>query len=121
MEIRYCEYNELKPLFFMQKERVDFKYNPSTVYLGAFVDGNIVGLVAWQKIGNVLRYKTDCVLPNYRGKGIYSSLWRKRDELCNGISRSKTTAFCTPMSLGMYQSKGFFRVSERNGITFVEK
>jgi len=68
-----------------------------------------------------LRYKTACVIPKYRNRGIYSALFKKRDEICSTIHRSKITAFCTKMSLKMFESNGFFKVSERNMITFVEK
>lgn len=120
--IREVSHSELRPLFSMSKERVDFKKNSRTRYLGAFCEGKIVGCVGWQMIGSTLRYKTDCVLPEYRRRGIYSQLFSVRDERCSMIDKKKITAFCTPMSLPAYIGRGFRKIStSKAGIAFVEK
>lgn len=120
MKIRVVTYNDLEALKSMRNESVDLKYNPKTSYLGAFTDeGEIMGVVGWMKVGKNLRYKTDCVLPEYRGKGVYSRLWDEREFLCDKQA-AVTTAFCTKMSLGMYLAHGF-KVVRDGDIKFVTR
>jgi hypothetical protein len=104
----------------MAKESVDLKFNPKATYLGAFTDdGKIMGVVAWMRVGKTLRYKTDCVLPQYRGMGVYTKLWAEREFLCENQA-TLTTAFCTPKSLGMYLAHGF-KIVRDGGIKFVSR
>jgi len=106
-------------LHLMRKERVgDHTHN--TFYIGAFIDNKLVGMVGWMLIGRVLRYKSDYVLKEHRGKGIYYQLFKAREERCK--SRSLVyTAFCTEYSLPTYLKFGFKPKHNRNGITFVER
>lgn len=119
IEIRIVEYAELRPLFQLRGESVDIKENAKTTYLGAFINGRIVGVVGWMMFGKVLRYKTDGVLPQYRGMGIYSELWSKREQLCRGLAES-TTAFCTEKSLCKYLASGF-EIVRTGRISFVKR
>lgn len=119
IEMRVVNYNELKPLLSLRGESVDVKYNPKTTYIGAFMDGCIIGVVGWMMNGQVLRYKTDGVLPKYRGMGIYSKLWDERERMCRGKAKT-TTAFCTEKSLAKYIASGF-NVVRTGKITFVKR
>lgn len=122
MDIQKIDYRKALSLRCMEKESIDFKYYPNCEYLGAFVDGQLVGMVAWQMVGQSLRYKSDCVLPAFRKRGVYSALWKARDEATKDVKRASVTAYCTQMSLGMYLSKGFRQgKTNRYGITFVKK
>lgn len=122
MKIERIDYKKALALRCMEKESIDFKFYPNCQYLGAFVDGQLVGMVAWQMVGQSLRYKSDCVLPTFRKQGVYSALWKARDEATNDTKHSSVTAYCTPMSLGMYLARGFKQgKTNRYGITFVKK
>lgn len=125
MEIKPITYKETQKLSSMKHEQVEFRYNlPNCYYLGAYENGMLVGMVAWQimKNGNILRYKSDCVLPAYRKRGIYSALWKARDEATKNIKYELVTAFCTQMSIGMYLSHGFSQgKTNKNNVTFVKK
>lgn len=120
MKIEPITYNQLLLLKSLEKEGLDFKYYPKAVYLGAFVDGKLVGCVGLQRVGKAMRYKTDGVLPAYRGRGIYSELWKAR-EVMN--SEGTVTAYCTAKSLPMYLNHGFeaLSVNKKNGVTFVKR
>lgn len=120
IEIRKVSHSDVKLLSFMQNESVDFKDNGETHYIGAFVDGKIVGCVGYQFVGKVMRYKTDAVHPDYRNKGIYSKLWTVRELECRGKSNI-TTAFCTKKSVHQYLKNGFEAQSKRGEITFVKR
>lgn len=120
MTIRAVTYQDLEAFKSMRGESVDLKYNPKTSYLGAFThEGEIMGVVGWMRVGKNLRYKTDCVLPEYRGMGVYSALWKEREFLCENQA-SVTTAFCTGMSIGMYLAHGF-KVVRDGRIKFVSR
>ena len=104
------------------RERVDSKVIEGTQYLGAIVKNKLVGVVGWLKIGNVLRYKSDCVSPNFRGNGIYQMLFEERDKYCKNMAVRKVTAFCTDKSVNTYLRHGFCSIRVgKNGITFVQR
>lgn len=122
MRIEKIDYKKALSLKCMEKESIDFKFYPNCQYIGAFVDGQLVGMAAWQMVGQSLRFKSDCVLPAFRRQGIYSALWNERERLTNEVKRESVSAYCTPMSLGMYLSKGFVKgKTNKYGITFVKK
>lgn len=113
--------DQLRPMMVLKKERVDITWNPAVNYLGAYEDGKLVGVVGCQRLGNhLLRYKSAGVLKEYRGKGIYTLLWKERERRYN-TGKDTITAFCTEQSLPMFLKHGFRRISERNGITFVKR
>lgn len=116
---KIVKYKEVEQLKCMKKEGVDIKDDHKTTYLGAFYDNKLVGVVGWRMLGNVLRYKTDFVLKEYRGKGIYSKLWKEREDLCDGKNRT-VTAFCTEKSISMYLSCGF-KVFKEGRVKFVKR
>lgn len=119
---RFVSYNEIKEaLKGMSKEHVALSDDNKTAYIGAFVGDRLVGCVGFVLYGKKLRYKTDFVHKDFRGKGVYSLLWKRRDEESAKIGSYTKTAFCTTMSIGMYLAHGFIRLRERNGIAFVEK
>lgn len=104
-----------------RSEHVDFKPNAETRYIGAFIEGSLVGIVGWQRVGSTMRYKGDCVAKEHRGNGIYRMLFEEREKRCKGICDT-TTAFCTRLSIGTYLKKGFEIVSEnKNEIKFVRR
>lgn len=122
MNIERIDYKKALSLRCMEKESIDFKFYPNCQYIGAYEDGRLVGMVAWQMVGQSLRYKSDCVLPAYRKRGIYSALWKARDEATKDTKCESVTAYCTPMSIGMYLSRGFVQgKTNKFGITFVKK
>lgn len=122
MKIERIDYQKALELKSLEKESIDFKFYPNCQYIGAFEDGRLVGMVAWQMVGQSLRLKSDCVLPAYRKRGVYTQLWAAREKATDGIRRASETAYCTSMSLGMYLSKGFVKgKTNKYGITFVKR
>lgn len=121
VKTKIIQHADLFPLKELQKESVDFHFTPNTTYIGAFIGDKLVGVCGFAIIGSVLRYKTDGVLKEYRGKGIYSRLFNEREKMCKAIFKKRTTAFCTSKSVGMYLANGFIGQRARNGITFVTR
>lgn len=121
MEIRELTKEEVERLSCLRKERVNVKWDEKTMYLGAIHQGNPIGVVGCQRLGKRnLRYKTDGVLEAWRGMGVYTLLWRAREELCYTGSEI-VSAYCTEKSLACYLAHGFKALSVRNGITFVKR
>lgn len=105
-----------------RKEHVDSKKIEGTRYIGGICEGKLVGVVGYLFMGNTVRYKSDCVHPNYRGAGIYSALFAAREEKVRNMGYICITAFCTSMSLPLYLAKGFIIIRKNsNGIVFVRK
>ena len=125
MEVAIQEIDQAQAVQFCKqfvKEHVDAKFVNGAHYLGAFVHGKLVGCCGWVLLGSVLRYKGDCVLPNYRMNNIYEGMFYMRDARTQNIPHTKTTAFCTAKSLNTYLRHGFCSVTTKaNGITFVSR
>ena len=81
------------------------------------------GVVGWMQMSKGhIRYKTDFVFEKYRGKKIYSDLWKLRDYYTFIDKPSKISAYCTEMSLPKYIKEGFeIQSVGKNGITYVIK
>lgn len=88
-----------------------------------FDDYKPVAVVGWMEMSKGhIRYKTDFVLEKYRGKKIYSDLWKLRDYYTFISKPDKISAYCTEMSLPKYIKEGFEVQSVgKNGITYVIK
>lgn len=102
-----------------KKERVTFD-NPSGSSWWIAIDDDIdqvVGCVCSVEKGNITRFKSDFVLREYRGKGVYKILFSERLLETKSL---KITAFCTHFSLPTYLNNGFAPVSKNRDITFVE-
>lgn len=108
----------------LRKERVAItKQDTKTKYLGYFEDEQLVGVVGWLDMGNGhIRYKTDYVDSYFRGKGIYTHLYKSRNFLIFQNRVSYITAYCTPMSLPMYLKNNFKQLSiSKTGIAYVKQ
>lgn len=80
-----------------------------TEYLGAFVAGSLVGFVGKMVLpGNKIRFKSDWVMPFWRGKKVYMALFLNRlDEVKGSGYKGEVNAFCTQLSLPIYLKNGF--------------
>ena len=122
LDIKPISYQEVLKLSSMHKEQVDFKFYPNCHYLGAFLDGMLVGATAWQMVGKCVRYKMSCVLPQYRKQGIFTALWGARETATENIKCDRITGFATKMSAPMYKAKGFVAgKTNKFGVTFFKK
>ncbi len=106
------------------KERVAIKkQDPKTHYACVMNGIHPVAVVGWQEIkeGHI-RFKTDYVRMNFRGKGLYSALWDYRINLIfKEYDVHTISAYCTEMSLPKYLKENFLeRGVNRNGITYVK-
>jgi GNAT superfamily N-acetyltransferase len=118
-----CDYEVIKPFKTQcSKERVTLDNPSGSVWIAAFNDDKVIGFVCLVVTkARSARFKSDYVLPEYRGRGIYGRLFALRMALCGRLGVKKATAFCTPLSLPTYVKNGFQRKSVRGDITFVER
>lgn len=104
-------------------ERVTMENPHGSIWFGAFDDtGTVLGFACMVVKGQAARFKSDYVLPEHRGRGIATALMRLRLERCMDLSLTRATAFCTPLSLGIYLKHGFqAKGCNGRGITFVSR
>jgi hypothetical protein len=126
MKILASEHNKVYRKFakYLRKERVaiDRDNKTNTKYLIAEYEGNPIGVVGWCYIAdNHLRFKTDFIDKQFRGKKIYTDLWKERILITLSNKQVKIiSAYCTEMSLPKYIKEGFKIESVRNNITYVK-
>lgn len=115
ISIKRVHYSEIKPLVpLAEKERTTMANPHGAHWFGAFNGDEVVGCCcAVMGKGITARLKSDFVKEEYRGKGIYRRLFAARynHAMCKGYM--KFTAFCTPLSIGIYIEYGF-KASERS-------
>lgn len=108
----------------VKKERVTMDNpNGSVWFLAEDLDNNkIVGFVCIVISKNKnARFKSDYVIKEYRGNGIYEELFKVRLKYAAEQKVKKASAFCTPLSLGCYMKYGFSCVSNKKDIAFVKR
>jgi hypothetical protein len=129
MELRTLEisisqmtFNEIDPIIpFVRKGNMRVRNTNHTVWFGAKVGEELVGIVSCVIYETHIFYNTDFVKKEYRKKGIYSGLFTERDKFVAGLSRNLIKAKCTPFSVEQYLKNGFVATGKRKSITFVEK
>lgn len=105
---------------------IQLKRDSSTKYLGAYVDGKIVGFCGYMETAGHIRMKADYVVPSMRGKGIYSRLCEERERICLEIAAEKGykkfSAFSSKMSRETFKRFGFVEVKQvRERTAYMEK
>lgn len=89
------------------------------VWVLAYYDDEPVGVVALMPEGGSGRCKSDVVLPEMRGLGVYEVLSTKRIEIAKSMGLTSLTCFAGDMSYPMFVRSGFTVVSESSGIRFM--
>jgi hypothetical protein len=129
MELRIMEitisqmaFNEIDPIIpLVRKGNMRVRNTNQTVWFGAKVGEELVGIVSCVIYETYVFYNTDFVKKEYRKKGIYSRLFVERDKFVSGLDRNLIKAKCTPFSVNHYLKNGFVATGNRKSITFVER
>jgi hypothetical protein len=129
MELRIMEitisqmaFNEIDPIIpLVRKGNMRVRNTNQTVWFGAKVGEELVGIVSCVIYETYVFYNTDFVKKEYRKKGIYSRLFVERDKFVSGLDRNLIKAKCTPFSVNHYLKNGFVAIGNRKSITFVER
>lgn len=91
------------------------------VFIGAFDDLRLVGIVAYKKNGETIKLCSAMVQPQYRKKGIYSTLYALREREIAEIPHTKEVAYCTDKSVRMLLKHGFQITKKYKKSTKLEK
>lgn len=108
----------------INKSDLKTQYVMASVDLGRMFNDYVpAGVVGWLNLGKGhIRYKTGFVFEQFRGKKLYSNLWKLRDYYTFIDKPKKISAYCTKMSLPKFIKEGFEVQSvSKNGITYVIK
>lgn len=100
-----------------QDELLTFQKAEKTLYIGAYTeDDQLAGFVGILLSGSRTFFKNDYVLSQYRNRGVYTTLFERRLELCRKMSIRSAAAFVTDASLPTYVKYGA-SVHKRRGLT----
>ena len=81
-----------------------------------------IGVVGSFIKGGVARFRTDVVLPEYRGQGLYTMLFLLRQDYAQAQGCTQATTFSNLNSRPMYLKHGFVgQRPERNGVLYMVK
>lgn len=121
MKIIQLKYSDLKPYKSqVEKESVDLKES-WTMYIWAEIQGKLAGFVWVMKVWNNLRYKSDYVFDDFRGKWVYDNLFKAREEITAKLDMD-VTAFCTSKSIWTFLRYGFdIQSKNKNWFYFVKR
>jgi len=105
---------------------IQLKRDSGTKYIGAFVDGKIVGFCGYMETAGHIRMKADYVIPSMRGKGVYTRLFEEREAICTKLAKEKGykkfSAFSSKMSRGTFKKFGFIEIKQvRERTAYMEK
>lgn len=82
----------------------------------------VVGSACYVEKNGQARFKSDAVLPSYRGKGIYKLLSAARLQYAEEQCISRATCFSSADSRHQFLKDGFVQLREDdNGIAFMER
>lgn len=89
----------------------------------AICEGEVLGCVGTLIMNNKARFRTDVVLPEHRGKGIYSLLFMMRQYYAVAINCTEATAFSNRNSRPVFLKNGFIGSGKETsgGVLYMRK
>jgi hypothetical protein len=115
-------YEEISPIVpYVKETRMRVRNNENTVWFGAKLGDELVGVVSCVLRQAYVYYNTDFVRKEYRNKGIYARLFEERDKYVLTLNRDLIKAKCTRNSLNHYLKNGFVATGNGKSLTPVEK
>lgn len=86
-------------------------------------EGRMVACVGLLHRGWEARFKTDAVIPDFRGQGIYRLLFNLREGLAETLGCTEATTFSNAQSRPMYVKAGFTSTAKENpnGVLYMRK
>jgi GNAT superfamily N-acetyltransferase len=115
-------FEEIAPIVsYIKETRMRVRNNENTVWFGAKIGDELVGVVSCVLRKAYVYYNTDFVRKEYRNKGIYARLFEERDKYVLTLNRDLIKAKCTRNSLNHYLKNGFVATGNGRSLTPVEK
>lgn len=102
---------------------VTWDNNENHAWYVASLDGRQVACCGMFMKGGVVRYKTDVVLPEFRGQGLYRILFDLRQAYAINCGAHTATTFSNRESRHMYLKQGFEPAGEESeaGVLYMKK
>ncbi|MEH7180825.1 GNAT family N-acetyltransferase [Neobacillus vireti] len=115
-------FEEIAPIVpYVIKGRMRVRNTENTIWFGAKMGDEVVGIVSCVLRREYVYYNTDFVRKDYRSKGIYRRLFEERDKFVFTLNKDLIKAKCTPYSLNHYLKNGFIATAKGRSLTPVEK
>lgn len=122
LAISRMTFEEIAPIVpYVMAGRMRVRNNENTVWFGAKIGNEVVGVVSCVLRKGYVYYNTDFVRKEFRNKGIYARLFEERDKYVLTLDRDLIKAKCTPNSLKHYLKNGFTATAKGRSLTPVEK
>ena len=122
LTVSRMSFEEVAPIVpYVLKARMRVRNTENTVWFGAKIGDEVVGVVTCVLRRAYVYYNTDFVRHEYRKKGIYTRLFEERDKYVATLNTKLIKAKCTPYSLRQYLKNGFEETGKRKSLTYVEK
>jgi GNAT superfamily N-acetyltransferase len=120
--ISQMTFDEISPIVpYVLRGNMRVRNTEKTIWFGARLGEEIVGIVSCVVKETFVYYNTDFVRKEYRGKGIYNRLFEERDKYVATLNTNLIKAKCTPYSVRHYLKNGFVETGKRKSLTYVEK
>lgn len=89
----------------------------------AFKDSCAIACVGMFLRGTKARFKTDVVVPEYRGQHLYKMLFGMRETLAISLGATEVTTFSNRNSRPMYERSGFVAAGDESelGVLYMRK
>ncbi len=115
-------FEEIAPIVpFLIQGRMRVRNTENTIWFGAKLGDEIVGVVSCVLRRTYVYYNSDFVRKEYRKKGIYARLFEERDKFVLTLNSDLIKAKCTPNSLNHYLKNGFIATANGRSLTPVER
>jgi len=122
LTVSQMSFEEIAPIVpIVRKGHMRVRNTERTIWFGAKIDDELVGIVSCVLYEEYIFYNTDFVKKEFRNQGIYRKLFEERDKYASTLKTKKIKAKCTPYSIRYYLKNGFTVTGMRKSITFVEK
>ncbi len=118
-EISFREVLPLKEAF--EKESLKLRKTRATIWLGAYCEGKLAGVCAFRRTKYGIKCKSDLVLKEFRGRGVYRRLFEERLKRVRSMDAEKLYAYCNTNSRPMYETYGFKRKGRLKRYTYMER
>lgn len=122
LTVSQMSFEEIAPIVpYVINARMRVRNTENTVWFGAKLGNEIVGVVSCVLRRDYIYYNTDFVIKEYRNKGIYTRLFEERDKYAVTLNRDLIKAKCTRYSLNHFLKNGFKAIAIGRSLTPVEK
>lgn len=106
----------------MKKAGVVVEDSVGTLWIGAFIDGELGGVTALTPSKTSARIRSSYVDPKFRGQRVYQSMVAMAETLASDMGIKRVTAFFNKRTVPYGKTNGYnVREPNKNGVCFADK